>query len=276
MTLFSRTDLACELPKNASDKETLHREYERNGFRIEETERPRESGNPCRERYTALHMGRIWETDRQTFTRAAETAAGILQSYLSSAKGNVSSGDGCVLVAGLGNRFITADSVGPRTADLVTVTNHAVADGTLPALLGCRRVCALAPGVLGQTGMEAAELIADAVQSSGAEAVIAVDALAARSTKRLATTLQISSAGIRPGSGIGNHRAALNRATLGIPVIAIGTPLVVSSSTLVFDALDQAGIQDVSPSLLAVLENGKSFFQSITCCYSKFEKSSGR
>lgn len=262
MSLFSRTDLACELPKNASDKGILHREYERNGFRIEETEQLPENGNPCRERYTALHMGRIWEADRQTFTQASKTAAAILLSYLSSAESNLSSEDGCVLVAGLGNRFITADSVGPRTADLVTVTNHAVTEGTLPALLGCRRVCALAPGVLGQTGLEAAQLIADAVQSSGAEAVIAVDALAARSTERLGTTLQISSAGIRPGSGIGNHRAALTRETLGVPVIAMGVPTVVDCATLLEDAMHRAHIRTPDEHWENALRQGREFIVS--------------
>lgn len=261
MNGYSRTDLACELPRQTQNSGTLYRKKEKNGFRIEEIKKASQSGQNEEERYVTLHLGPIWEMDGETTARAAETAAQVLLSFLPHRMKKVSR-DSCVLVAGLGNRFITADSIGPRTVDLVNVTNHAAGEPTVPALLGCRRVCALAPGVLGQTGMEAADLIADAAGAAGAEAVIAVDALAARSTKRLGTTLQISDTGIRPGSGIGNHRTALNRDTIGVPVIAMGVPTVVDTATLLEDALSRAGIDEPDEQLEAVLREGRQYIVS--------------
>ena len=110
--------------------------------------------------------------------------------------------------------------------------------------------------------MEALEVIAGAVRAGRAEAVVAVDALAARDCERLAATVQLSDAGIAPGAGIGNSRAALTEATLGVPVVALGVPTVVDSSTLVYDALGRAGIREVDERLRRVLENGRRFFVS--------------
>ena len=166
-----------------------------------------------------------------------------------------------VLVAGLGNRRITADAVGPETVDRITVTKHLqTLDPSLFRQVGQLAVAALAPGVLGDTGVEAAELVAQAAQAVKPDAVIAVDALAARNVDRLGRTVQLSDCGISPGSGVGNRRMALTKSTLGVPVIALGVPMVVNSSTLVRDALSEAGLEDISPALRAVLENGKSFF----------------
>lgn len=262
MGSYSRTDLACEMSRPGKNSGIRTWERRINGFRMEETERPSERGNGQTERYATLHLGRIWEMDGPAMDRAADAAAQILVSFLPELRKKPSAADACILVAGLGNRFITADSIGPRTADLVTVTNHAADTLTVPALLGCRRVCALAPGVLGQTGMEAAALIADAASASGARAVIAVDALAARSTRRLGTTLQISDTGIQPGSGIGNHRTALTRETLGVPVIAMGVPTVVDCATLLEDALHRAGIDAPDEPLEKALREGKRYIVS--------------
>ena len=118
------------------------------------------------------------------------------------------------------------------------------------------------PGVLGQTGIETVELIRGAVENAGPDVVLAIDALAARSCERLAATVQLSDNGINPGSGIGNHRKAICRETVGVPVIALGVPTVVNSATLVYDALRQAGIEEIRPELRQVLENGRSFFVS--------------
>ena len=126
----------------------------------------------------------------------------------------------------------------------------------------CCAVSALAPGVLGQTGMEVAEVIAGAVRRARTDAILAVDALAARDCDRLAATVQLSDTGIAPGSGIGNDRCALTRESLGIPVIALGIPTVVDSSTLVYDALRRAGIEQVTGRLRDILENGRRFYVS--------------
>ena len=172
-----------------------------------------------------------------------------------------------VLVVGLGNRRITCDALGPETVDRITVTNHLEhLDPSLFARLGRLAVSALAPGVLGDTGMEAALLVENALRSTGAQAVVALDALAARSVDRLGCTIQLSNAGIAPGSGVGNRRMALSRETLGVPVVAVGVPTITSSATLVWDALEKAGIGEVSEDLHRVLENGKSFYVTPKQC----------
>lgn len=143
---------------------------------------------------------------------------------------------GTVLVAGLGNIQITPDALGPKTAARVLATRHISAElAEKIGLRGLRSVSVLAPGVLGQTGIESMEIIAATVEKTHPDAVIAVDALAARSLGRLCRTIQISDTGISPGSGVGNSRAELSRATLGVPVISLGVPTVVDAATLVAD-----------------------------------------
>ena len=144
-------------------------------------------------------------------------------------------GEGEVLVVGLGNRYMTADALGSRTAEGVYVTRHLDA-GERRKL---RPVSAMAPGVLGITGVETAEMVRGVVERIRPKAVIAVDALAAMETSRICTTIQVTDTGIRPGSGVGNHRAGLTRETLGVPVIAVGVPMVVYASTIVRDALKE-------------------------------------
>ena len=149
-----------------------------------------------------------------------------------------------VLVVGLGNRTVTPDALGPRTVERVLVTRHM--DGCLPQDVEekLRSVCAAAPGVLGVTGIETAEVLRGMVEHVRPDAMIAVDALAARSSQRICSTIQIADTGITPGSGVGNHRKALTRETLGIPVIAVGVPMVVYASTIARDAMGYLGAAD--------------------------------
>ena len=147
-----------------------------------------------------------------------------------------------VLVAGLGNREVTPDAIGPLTADHILVTRHMVA--AVPETFGeFRPVSATVPGVLGTTGVESAETVRALVERIGAAAVIAVDALAARDTGRLCSTLQISNTGISPGSGIGNRRNALDQKTIGCPVIALGVPTVTDAATMASDLFQRAGME---------------------------------
>lgn len=174
-----------------------------------------------------------------------------------------------VLVVGLGNDQITPDAVGPGTVARLSVTRHLKeCRGELYHALACCELSALVPGVLGRTGMEAADLVRQAATGVGAELVVAVDALAARSCQRLAATVQLSDRGISPGAGIGNMRAAVDRETIGCPVLALGVPTVVDSTTLVLDALEQAGMRaDTNdPALRRVLESGRSFVVSPSDC----------
>ncbi len=169
----------------------------------------------------------------------------------------------CTLIAGLGNREITADNIGPKTVDRLTVTRHLLLhDKALFDSFWHSPLCAIAPGVLGQTGIETADIISGICERAAPDVIIAIDALAARSTERLGRTVQISDSGIFPGSGIGNRRGEISRDTLGIPVIALGVPTVVNSSTLVYDALKSAGYESFDDSLVRVLRSGESFFVS--------------
>ena len=148
-------------------------------------------------------------------------------------------GRGHVLVCGLGNRALSADALGVLAAENVLVTHHFKSMDGMP--LGTMRlgdVSAFTPGTMAKTGAESASLIHSVVEKLHPNAVIAIDALAARDTARLAASIQISDTGIAPGSGIGNRREALNEDTLGIPVIAIGVPTVVDTATLLRDALE--------------------------------------
>ena len=166
--------------------------------------------------------------------RLAQTLAGMLPEL------------GAVLVIGLGNRRITADSLGPRVVDGVLVTRH-MRENTPASLKGrLRAVSAVAPGVLGVTGMETADVVRGIVEHTRPEAVIAVDALAARETARICTTMQIADTGIQPGSGVGNHRLGLDEESLGVPVIAVGVPMVVYAATIARDALELL-MEDLAP-----------------------------
>lgn len=146
--------------------------------------------------------------------------------------------DGCILAAGLGNRSITSDSLGPRVVSGLLVTRHL--KEYMPQSFGdsLRGVCAVAPGVLGTTGIETGEIIRSICARIKPSVVVAIDALAARRVERVNTTIQISDTGISPGAGVGNKRFELSRKTLGIPVIAVGVPTVVDAATIAVDALE--------------------------------------
>lgn len=186
--------------------------------------------------YVTVEVEKVIRREKESFENAVNCISGYLREMLAVGKRLP------VLVAGLGNREITPDAVGPLTADHILVTRHMVQK--MPKEFGAfRPVTALVPGVLGTTGMESAETVRAMAEKSEAAAVIAIDAIAARETRRLCSTVQISNTGISPGSGIGNHRNALNEATLGVPVIAIGVPTVTDASTLALDLLEQAGME---------------------------------
>lgn len=146
-----------------------------------------------------------------------------------------------VLVVGLGNREVTADALGPQVVDNLFITRHIIREYG-KAAYSCSKmnlISSIEPGVMAKTGMETAEIVNGVVKETKPDLLIVVDALAARSTRRLNRTIQITNTGIQPGSGVGNHRNALTEESLGIPVIAIGVPTVVDAATIVGDALDK-------------------------------------
>lgn len=261
MDTNKRTDLAAEL--DIAECEGVKEQVEdHGGVKVSSVEIITEGaekriGKP-RGKYITVDVGRIWlASDDQL-----ETAAGVIAEKLTELASELCGGmPKSVLIAGLGNRHITADALGDEAVGLITVTRHLKnLNGKLFGLLGGREIAAIAPGVLGQTGVEVAELIRGVCDEISPELVVAIDSLCARSTERLATTVQLGSTGITPGSGIGNHRLGVTREVLGIPVIAFGVPTVVDSATLVFDALDAAGIPEPDERLVRVLENRRGFF----------------
>ena len=141
-----------------------------------------------------------------------------------------------VLVAGLGNSEITADSLGPKTASMIFSTRHiGTANAENLGLGKIRSVAAVSTGVLGKTGIETGEMIDGIVKKIKPCAVVVVDALAARRLERLGTTLQLSTGGIVPGSGVGNSRQRIDSQTLGVPVISLGVPTVIDAATFIYD-----------------------------------------
>ncbi len=159
--------------------------------------------------------------------------------------------DYSVLVVGLGNRKVTPDALGPYVVDNLNITRHIVKEYGKYAMgeEHVRLVSAIVPGVMGQTGMETVEIIRGIVNETNPDLIIAIDALAARSSKRLNRTIQIADTGINPGSGVGNHRNAITEETVGVPVLAIGVPTVVDAATIVNDTMEN---------FLAALESSES------------------
>lgn len=153
-----------------------------------------------------------------------------------------------ILIVGLGNRDVTADSLGPRVIDNLYITRHIVQEYGKEACCSSfgekqlHILSSIAPGVMAQTGMETAEIIRGVIKETKPDLMIAIDSLAARSIRRLNRTVQISNTGIHPGSGVGNHRNALTKDSLGIPVLAIGVPIVVDAATIVKDAVGECQI----------------------------------
>lgn len=240
-----RTDLAVEAIENHKTAAALPhvRQSDRmlEGFAVHEVrilseDAAREIGKP-QGRYLTLELDALIRREEDAFPRACKALSTLLRELLPRPN------DGPVLIAGLGNRMITPDAIGPQTADHVIATRHLVAQS--PAIFAdWRPVSALAPGVLGQTGVETGEVICGVLDRVRPAAVIAVDALAASRLSRLLRTVQLADTGITPGAGVGNARAALNKETLGVPVIAVGVPTVVDGATLAHEISSQLGQPD--------------------------------
>ena len=240
-----RTDLALERAGELHDEGGLPkgvsvRQESRYGTRatvVTVTSRAGETalGKP-RGTYITVELGRVLRREKGSFESAAQCISDYLKDMLKLSSRLP------VLVAGLGNREVTPDAIGPLTADHILVTRHMVE--AVPETFGeFRPVSATVPGVLGTTGVESAETVRALAERIGAAAVIAVDALAARDTGRLCSTLQICDTGISPGSGIGNRRSALDQKAIGCPVIAMGVPMVTDAATMASDLFQRAGME---------------------------------
>ncbi|MBQ8597914.1 MAG: GPR endopeptidase [Lachnospiraceae bacterium] len=242
-----RTDLALEARESIEDSVegcrgvTVEEEYkEQSEIRITrviiETKNGAKSMGKPIGTYITLEAPAMVIPDEEYHQEISNELAGQLKTIIPGVDGELS-----VLVVGLGNRDVTADALGPNVVDNLTITRHMVKEYGKAAFNRSKihMVSGLVPGVMARTGMESQEIIKGVVEKTKPDVVIVVDALAARSTKRLNRTIQITNTGIHPGSGVGNHRNSISEDNLGIPVIAIGVPTVVDAATIVSDALEK-------------------------------------
>lgn len=253
-----RTDLALEARESIGEAEgeirgvSVEESYdEENEIRVTKVNIETKNGAKAMGKpvgvYVTLEAPGMVEPDEEYHQEISSALAGQLREIIPEADEEKS-----VLIVGLGNRDVTADALGPNVADNLFITRHVVKEYGKAAYNKSRMhmVSSIVPGVMAKTGMESAEIIKGVVEQTEPDVVIVVDALAARSTKRLNRTIQITNTGIHPGSGVGNHRNALTEESLGAPVIAIGVPTVVDAATIVNDA-----VPGNTPGNLAELNN---------------------
>ena len=238
-----RTDLALEAReryeedveiRGVSVEETYDekRDIRATTVRIETENGAKAMGKPIGV-YITLEAPKLSEPDKDYHREVSEALAVYLQELLGTKE------ERSVLVVGLGNREVTPDALGPEVVGNLRITRHVVKEYGKAAFEKekVHMVSGIVPGVMAQTGMETLEIVRGVVEETQPDVVVAIDALAARSSKRLNRTIQISDAGIHPGSGVGNHRHSLTRETIGVPVVAIGVPTVVDAATIVYDAV---------------------------------------
>ena len=237
-----RTDLALEAHEINAEKGKkdgiVTEQEEDNGFAVTTVHVKKGEGEKLSGKkagtYINIDTGKSWLLAAEGFEALVDLIGRRINELLPR---NFSGG---ALVVGLGNYDITADSIGPRAVEKVIATRHLKnTNPKLYASFGFGNVCAFAPGVLGQTGMESAEIVRSIVNEIKPGAVIAIDALASRRLARLATTVQICERGIYPGAGVSNRRDVLSAETLGVPVISAGVPTVVDAATLAYDLLGE-------------------------------------
>lgn len=239
-----RTDLALETQEKMQEdhvdlkgvrflEEKVDRNLTISTVVIETENGARTMGKP-KGTYITIEAGNMDEEDEDYHREISLQLAKVIQKLAHIKKDEIS-----VLVVGLGNRAVTPDALGPRVVDNLFITRHIINEYGKYAFGSekVNRISSIVPGVMAQTGMESLEIIKGVIKETKPNLIIAVDALAARSTKRLNRTIQVTDTGINPGSGVGNHRHGLNEKSLGVPVISIGIPTVVDAATIVNDTM---------------------------------------
>lgn len=262
-----RTDLALEERERfEEDVEirgvAIEEQYdEKNDIRVTKVSIETENGAKAMGKpvgtYITLEAPRLSDPDEGYHREVSEKLAEYLCSLMGTKE------EKSVLVVGLGNRDVTPDALGPEVVENLRITRHVVREYGRAAF-GKEKVhlvSGIVPGVMAQTGMETLEIIRGVVEETAPDLVVAVDALAARSSRRLNRTIQISDAGIHPGSGVGNHRNSLTRETTGVPVVAIGVPTVVDAATIVYDAT--GGREAILPNLNSMFVTPKDIDETI-------------
>lgn len=257
-----RTDLAVEA-KELYEKEcskkiqgvevsnTKKGEIKITNVKVISDEGERAIGKP-KGTYITIDMPRLVHYDADAMDNVSEVLAEEL-SKLIKLENNMTA-----LVVGLGNWNITPDALGPKVTSRIMVTRHLkeLVPNSIDERI--RPVCALAPGVLGLTGMETSEIIKGVVNKIKPNLIICIDALASRKMERVNSTIQIGTTGISPGSGVGNRRMEISEKTLGIPVIAIGVPTVVDAATMANDTIDM-----VLDEMIRSSEQGGKFYDML-------------
>ncbi|MBD5554863.1 MAG: GPR endopeptidase [Roseburia sp.] len=239
-----RTDLALETQEKMQEdhvdlkgvrflEEKVDRNLTISTVVIETENGARTMGKP-KGTYITIEAGNMDEEDEDYHREISLQLAKVIEKLAHTKKDEIS-----VLVVGLGNRDVTPDALGPRVVDNLFITRHIINEYGKYAFGSekVNRISSIVPGVMAQTGMESLEIIKGVIKETKPNLIIAVDALAARSTKRLNRTIQVTDTGINPGSGVGNHRHGLNEKSLGVPVISIGIPTVVDAATIVNDTM---------------------------------------
>ena len=263
-----RTDLALEAKESFSGSDVevhgvvVEEEYDKEQnlrltrVRIESERGAREMGKPIGT-YLTLEAPGMASPDEDYHREISEKLAEYLKELMGGQK------NPSVLVVGLGNRDVTPDALGPKMVSNLLITRHLIREygREVMGVGDCCEISGLAPGVMAQTGMETSEIIKGVVQEISPDLLIVIDALAARSTRRLCRTIQLTDTGIQPGSGVGNHRAALTKETLGIPVIAIGVPTVVEAAAIIYDA--QGNCEQMPPHLNGMFVTPKNIDELI-------------
>lgn len=239
-----RTDLALETTERFAEENTeirgveVHEEYdEEKDVRTTVVKIVTENGAKSMGRpqgtYITIEAPELSTPDEDYHREISEEISTHLRKLIDLEK------EKSVLVIGLGNAAITADALGPQVVDNLLMTRHIIKEYGLGGIKHKKmhRISGIAPGVMAQTGMETAEIVQGIVSETKPDVVVAIDALAARSVRRLSRTIQITDTGIHPGSGVGNHRNGLTEENLQVKVIGIGVPTVVDAATIVHDSM---------------------------------------
>lgn len=245
-----RTDLAVEARELVLEEEekcgrkteaingVIIKERDENGISISEVtitpEGVERIGKKAGHYLTITSQG-VRRQDEELEAYTVQVVARELANFLK--RKGIAEDAGCLIV-GLGNRYVTPDALGPFVCENVLITKHLFDLSWESVSEGYRPVSAIAPGVMGVTGIETSDIIFGVVQKTKPDFVIAIDALASRSLERVNATIQITDTGIHPGSGVGNKRKEISEQTLGIPVIAIGVPTVVDAVSITSDTID--------------------------------------
>ena len=263
-----RTDLALEAKESFEGSDTevhgvvVEEDYDEEKdirltrVRIESERGAREMGKAMGN-YLTLEAPGMASPDEDYHREISETLAFYLKELMGEEK------ERSILVAGLGNRDVTPDALGPKTVSNLLITRHLIREygaGVMGAEKCCQ-ISGIVPGVMAQTGMETSEIIRGIIDQTSPDLLIVIDALAARSTRRLSRTIQLTDTGIQPGSGVGNHRNCLTKESLGIPVIAIGVPTVVEAAAIIYDA--QGSCEQMPPHLNGMFVTPKNIDETI-------------